>query len=144
MADLTPVEQAILEQLTADYAAEDAARYVTEARVLPELERRGTTCTLGEVWRAVAAYLDANPGILAAGPVGEQERDERNAARVAAAERLFHQAANCHDNQQYDDAMALLERAELASPLHTPTWHPYQHYRDAITKAKAAAAASAE
>ncbi|MER7166782.1 hypothetical protein ABT336_12060 [Micromonospora sp. NPDC000207] len=71
---------------------------------------------MAQVWQAVAAHLDAHPEILAAGRLTDGQRAEKQDARDRRAEVLLAEAEVPFREGRWDEALALVDRAELASP----------------------------
>lgn len=132
----TDVEAAIIRDLVADHAADyyggplgfgasDAARYVTEAHVakaIPRLPWR-------EVWTLVAQHIAEHPEVLT---TSKAQREARTAARNAEADQRIDDAFVPFKAGRLDDAVALIDRAELVAPLHRPHGRRYDEYRTFI------------
>lgn len=89
----------------------DAARYVSEGHLANLCDRHG----LGDVWRAVAAVLEANPQLLTD---SRQTRQMRARRRAAACEGKAMQAYQLVRDRQYSRALAALSDAEQIDPDH--------------------------
>lgn len=125
MGELTAVELVTVAHACEDWAGNwygrqggftfgrsDCERYVAEGHL-------GTLCerhSLAVVWAAVRDHLDAHPEILAAGRLTDAQRAERQAARDGRAKRLLAEAEVPFRAGRWDDALALIDRAELESP----------------------------
>ncbi|GGM27598.1 hypothetical protein GCM10011608_10530 [Micromonospora sonchi] len=122
---LTPVELVQVAHACEDWAGNwygqqggftfgrsDCERYVSEGQLSKLCDRH----TLKVVWAAVAAHLNAHPEILAAGRLSDTQRAEKQAARDEAARALLAEAEVPYRDGRWDDALALIDRAELASP----------------------------
>ncbi|MFI7510875.1 hypothetical protein ACIBSS_29060 [Micromonospora aurantiaca] len=79
------------------------------------------------VWDAVAAHLDANPHLLTAPRTTQAERDKRQTERDAHADRYLKAAYRHYVAAEPYEALALIDRAELASP----TFKDYDQFRTA-------------
>ncbi|WP_341719878.1 hypothetical protein QQG74_09330 [Micromonospora sp. FIMYZ51] len=94
------------------FGRSDCERYVAEG----QLSKLCDQYTLKVVWAAVRNHLDAHPEILAAGRLSDAQRAEKQAARDAAARALLAEAEAPFRDGRWDDALALIDRAELVSP----------------------------
>ena len=126
----TPVEHAVIAHACEDYAGNwygaqpsgitfsryDCERYVTEGELGDLINPYKGSHKFAEVWEQVKVYLDAHPEILAAGRLSDTQRAERQAARDAAARALFDKASDAFEAGRYDDALELIDRAEVTSP----------------------------
>lgn len=83
-----------------------------------------------EIWEAVAAHLDANPDTLTAPLTTSAERSAREDARNARADAYLRAALHHHQAAEPYEALALIDRAELASP----TFKDFTQYRRAVHK----------
>ncbi|MEU9507805.1 hypothetical protein AB0D32_16190 [Micromonospora sp. NPDC048170] len=131
--DMTRADLVTITQTCADWApnyfripgGKDAAiRYIADGHL------DGLTLKYGrsEVWRAVAAHLDAHPHQLTAPRTTQAERDNRQADRNARAETHLTAALHHHKEAQPYEALALIDRAELTSP----TYKDFDRYRRAV------------
>lgn len=96
------------------FGRSDCERYVSEGYLSGLCDRYG----LKAVWEAVRVHLDAHPEILVAGRLTDAQRAERQAARDAASAALLAEAEVPFRGDRWDEALALIDRAELASPGH--------------------------
>ncbi|MFI6129457.1 hypothetical protein [Micromonospora sp. NPDC051141] len=80
------------------------------------------------IWDAVTAHLDAHPDTLTAPRTTRTERDHRQAARNARADAYLSAALHHHKTAEPYETLALIDRAELASP----TYKDYDRYRRAV------------
>lgn len=83
-----------------------------------------------KIWDAVAAHLDANPDTLTAPRVTFAERINREAARIARADAYLRAALHHYKAGEPYEALALIDRAELAAPTHKD----FTQYRRAVQK----------
>ncbi|MEV1319442.1 hypothetical protein AB0J14_25560 [Micromonospora arborensis] len=68
------------------------------------------------IWDAVTTHLDANPDTLTAPRTTSAERANREAERNARADAYLRAALHHHQVAEPYEALALIDRAELASP----------------------------
>lgn len=101
-----------------------AIRYIADGHL------DGLTLKYGRpaVWRAVAAHLDAHPHLLTAPRTTQAERDNRQADRNARADAHLTAALHHHKAAEPYETLALIDRAELASP----TYKDFDRYRRAV------------
>ncbi|MEV5819351.1 hypothetical protein AB0L22_09260 [Micromonospora haikouensis] len=142
--NFTPVERVLIAHACEDYAGNwygpqpggmhysryDCNRYVTEGHLKNLHDPYRGRHKMAHVWDAVKAYLDAHPEILAAGRLADAQRAERQAARDARAKALLAEAEVPFAEGRWDDALALVDRAELESPRCVR----FDGYRDVIAR----------
>lgn len=139
MAELTAVERVMVAHACEDWAGNwygpqggfvwsrsDCERYVAEGYLGKLCDRHG----LAAVWAAVHDHLDAHPEILASGRLTDAQRVERQAARDRRAQELLAEAKASFHEGRWDDALALVNRAELESP----TAVNFERYRQIVRK----------
>ncbi|MEV5211285.1 hypothetical protein AB0K35_27815 [Micromonospora sp. NPDC053740] len=124
MPAMDPVDRVRMAHACEDYAGQWAAnpatsgspssvsRYVAEGCLSALCDRY----TLAVVWAAVREHLDAHPEILAAGPLTDGQRAERQEARAAASRACLAEAEVPFREGRWAGALARVDRAELASP----------------------------
>ncbi|MEU8334757.1 hypothetical protein [Micromonospora tulbaghiae] len=124
MAELTPVDRVRVAHACEDHAAQwrqnplvggdmgSVARYVAEGNLGRLCDRH----TLNVVWAAVRQHLDANPDVLAVGPLTDSERAAVRASREKSARALLEEAEVPFRAGRWDDALALVDQAELVAP----------------------------
>ncbi|MEU8392805.1 hypothetical protein [Micromonospora sp. NPDC048843] len=109
------------------HGGKDAAvRYIADHHL------GGLTTKYGrpKIWDAVAAHLDANPDTLTAPRTTIAERSAREDARNARATEYLNAALHHHKAAEPYEALALIDRAELASP----TFKDFSQHRAAVRK----------
>ncbi len=87
------------------------SRYVAEGNLSTLCDRY----TLAVVWAAVREYLDAHPELLAV-CLSDGQLADRREARAAAARTLLTEAEGPFRAGRWDEALALVDRAEMESP----------------------------
>lgn len=117
------------------FSRSDCERYVSEGHLSKLCDRQG----LKAVWESVREHLDAHPEILAAGRLTDAQRTERQAGRDAASAALLAEAEAPFRDGRWDEALSLVDRAELASPGHAR----FDQYRE-IVRSKMSGAVAAE
>lgn len=141
MTSLTLVEGAIVRQLVEDNAPNiyggpfnfgvgDTARYLAEGHIMRALPH----LTLQEAWDAATSVLAAEPTLVEDVHVTDQERALRDAKRLAASEELIDRAGAEMQAGRYEEALGLVNLAEMAAPLLRPHGRTYAKYRAAINK----------
>ncbi|MEV0214342.1 hypothetical protein [Micromonospora sp. NPDC050695] len=136
MADISAVDRVRVAHACEDYAGSWACnpatggsvgsvgRYVAEGNLAKLCDR----CGFKTVWAAVRGHLDAHPEILAAGRLTDAQRAERQAGRDADSAALLADAEVPFREGRWDEALALVDRAELASPGHAQ----FDRYREIV------------
>lgn len=104
----------------------DAVRYLTDGHLEALTAQHGRET----VSRAVAAHLDANPATLTAPRTTQAQRDRRQAERDARAAAHLHAARDHHRRDLPYEALALIDRAEMASP----SYKDFDHYRTIVRR----------
>lgn len=136
------VETVMVRHLTEDHAATyfggpcnfgagSAARYTAEAHVMPMIQR----LTLDEAITAVRKVLDQSPNLLTS---NASEIAGRKQVRESAAVALVNRAAEMVQETRFDEALKLVDKAELAAPLIAVQGYTYAEYRSFISKASKA------
>lgn len=144
MTDLTLVEGAIIRQLVEDNAPnifggplhigmDDTARYLAEGHIMRALPH----LTLKEAWRAAANVLASEPTLVHEAPVTDQELALRDAKRLRAAEELIDRAGVEMKAGRYEEALGLVDLAEMVAPLLRPNGRTYDRYRSIINERSA-------
>lgn len=135
----TALEEAIIRNAVDDRAAgyyggplrlprTDVPRYVSDGHLDDLVARHGRDA----VWAAVASLIDADDSVLHR---SQADRDMLRAEREARAEQMSRDALAAFKQADYDQALALVERAELIDPLYHPSRterRPYGLSWDAI------------
>lgn len=143
-AELSPVERVLVAHACEDYAGNwygqqpggmsysrsDCDRYVTEGHLKNLHDPYRGRHKMAQVWDAVKAHLNAHPEILAAGRLTDAQRAEQQAARGARAQALLDEAEAPFLDGRWDDALALVDRAELESPGYAR----FDGYREVIAR----------
>ncbi|GIJ12224.1 UvrD-helicase domain-containing protein [Micromonospora andamanensis] len=143
-APFTAVEAARIAHAVQDWAAnwygqagaftfsrEDAVRYVAEGH-LQQLHGH----SLAEVIAAVDAYLDAHPEILQAGRLTDEQRAQRQRKRNERAQQLSRASYRAFQAGDLDQAEALIDEAQLASPDYQPPRTTWAEVRARIAAAR--------
>ncbi|MFG3701569.1 hypothetical protein ACGF5C_27210 [Micromonospora sp. NPDC047620] len=99
-------------------------RYLTDDHLEALTARHGRET----ISRAVAAHLDAHPEDFTAPRINHRERHTRQAARNARADAHLSAALHHHNAAQPYETLALIDRAELASP----TYKDFDRFRRAV------------
>ncbi|MFE9187836.1 hypothetical protein ACFYMB_31410 [Micromonospora haikouensis] len=139
MGNLTAAARASIAYVCEDWAShyhggpfhltkDDAVRYLADSHFDKLTAEHGRAA----IWNAVAAHLAANPHLLTAPHTTQAERDLRQASRDARAGTYLDAARRHHNTGLPYEALALIDRAELASP----TLKDYARFRAAVRKAK--------
>jgi hypothetical protein len=102
----------------------EAVRHIADGHLQTLTDKYGRPT----IWNAVAAHLDANPDTLTAPRVTFAERINREAARIARADAYLRAAFHHHQAAEAYEALALIDRAELAAP----TFKDFNQYRRAV------------
>ncbi|MCG5466720.1 hypothetical protein MED01_005762 [Micromonospora sp. MED01] len=137
MSFLTRADRITIAHVCQDWATAYAAapvnlpksltvRYLTDHHLRALSARHGREM----ISRAVASHLDAHPKDLTAPRVSHRERRTRQAERDATAARYLKYAYHHYAAAEPYEALALIDRAELASP----TYKDFSQYRRAIQK----------
>ena len=135
MKSLSPADQATIAHVCQDWATAYSTppvnlptiivvRYLTDDH-LEDLTARHDRAT---ILRAVTAHLTAHPEDLTAPRISHWERLTRQADRNARADAHLTAALHHHTAAQPYETLALIDRAELASPTHKD----YDRYRRSV------------
>jgi hypothetical protein len=148
--DFTPVERVVIAHACEDYASNwygpqpgftfsrsDCERYITEGHLSALHDPYRGRHKMAAVWAAVKAHLDAHPEILAAGRLTDEQRAANTAARDRRAQALCDRAVEAFHAGRWDDALDLIDRAELESP----ALENYGRYRRIVSEHAGRAAA---
>ncbi len=132
---MTEVERTILRHAIADtgrgiYASpligrshDNVGRYLTEGGdLLPSHDWRS-------VWTAVVQLLGREPNLLDGRAPTQAELAATRAERKERAEALLVDAKKAFDAADWAGALALVDQAELAAPLHRPSHRTYADVR---------------
>lgn len=116
----TALEQAVIRYAVQDWAAQyrqtigDPVRYISDGHLRELVDRHGTRA----VWEAVAGYIRTHPRVRDLPVDGPEGRDARRAARAERADQLMTDAKAAFDAGDLDQALALIDEAELAEPTY--------------------------
>ncbi|MFD6756152.1 UvrD-helicase domain-containing protein [Micromonospora gifhornensis] len=113
------------------FSREDAVRNVAEGHL-----QRLQGHSLAEVIAAVDAYLDAHPEILQTGRLTDEQRAQRQRERTERAQQLSRASYRAFQAGDLDQAEALIDQAQLASPDYQPPRTTWTEVRARIAAAR--------